>query len=73
MTLCRDSLFLYSPNGVYSTEWSYLTNDWTVSYAIVNTRTREIVTRNFIKDGTEKRIQTPYGIAVNPNTGEFRY
>ena len=53
MTLCRDSLFLYS------TEWSYLTNDWTVSYAIVNTRTREIVTRNFIKDGTEKRIQTP--------------
>ena len=26
MTLCRDSLFLYS------TEWSYLTNDWTVSY-----------------------------------------
>ena len=65
MTLCRDSLFLYS------TEWSYLTNDWTVSYAIVNTRTREIVTRNFIKDGTEKRIQTPYGIAVNPNTGEF--
>ena len=40
-------------------------------YAIVNTRTRGSVTRNFIKDGTEKRIQTPYGIAGNPNTGEF--
>ena len=51
MTLCRDSLFLYS------TEWSYLTNDWTVSYALVNTRTREIVTRNFIKDGSKKRIR----------------
>jgi DNA-binding beta-propeller fold protein YncE len=65
MTLCGDSLY------VYSTEWSYVTKEWTVSYAIVDTRTRKIVTRNFIKDGTEERIQTPYGIAVNPNTGEF--
>lgn len=65
MTLCRDSLF------VYSTEWSYITSEWTVSYAIVDTRTKEVVTRNFIKDGTDKRIKVPYGIAVNPNTGEF--
>ncbi|MDR1183130.1 MAG: YncE family protein [Bacteroidales bacterium] len=65
MTLCRDSLF------VYSTEWSYITKEWTVSYAIVNVKTKKIVTRNFIKDGSDQRIKTPYGIAVNPNTGEF--
>ena len=65
MTLCRDSLF------VYSTEWSYITKEWTVSYAIVDTRTQKVITRNFIKDGTDKRIKVPYGIAVNPNTGEF--
>lgn len=65
MTLCRDSLF------VYSTEWNYLSQEWSVSYAIVDTRTREIITRNFIKDGTDKRIKVPYGIAVNPDTGEF--
>lgn len=65
MTLCGDSLY------VYSTEWSYVTNTWTISYAIFNTRTKKVVTRNFIKDGSEQRIKTPYGIAVNPNTGEF--
>ena len=65
MTLCRDSLY------VYSTEWSYISNEWTVSYAIVDTRTKQVVTRNFIKDGTDKKIKVPYGIAVNPNTGDF--
>lgn len=65
MTLCGDSLY------VYSTEFSYITNDWTVSYAIVDTKTKQIVTRNFITDGTEAKIQVPYGIAVNPYTKEF--
>lgn len=65
MTLCGDSLY------TYCTEWSYVTNQWTVSYAILNTKTKKVVTRNFIKDGTEKRIKIPYGIAVNPATGEF--
>lgn len=65
MTLCRDSLY------VYSAEWSYISNEWTVSYAIVDTRTKQVVTRNFIKDGTDKKIKVPYGIAVNPNTGDF--
>lgn len=65
MTLCGDSLY------VYSTEWSYITNSNKVTYAIVNTKTQKIVTRNFIKDGTDKNIKIPYGIAVNPETREF--
>ena len=56
---------------VYSTEWSYYTNSWTVSYAIYNTKTKKTDTRNFITDGTEKSIKIPYGIAINPETGEF--
>ena len=65
MAICRDSLY------VYSTEWSYYTNSWTVSYAIYNTKTKKTDTRNFITDGTEKSIKIPYGIAINPETGEF--
>lgn len=65
MTLCGDSLF------IYSTEWSYLTNTNTVTYAIYNTLTHKVVTRNFITDGTEKKIQIPYGLAVNPYTKEI--
>ena len=65
MTLSGDSLWLYS------TEFSYITNQWTVSYAILDTRTKTVVTRNFIKDGTDENIKVPYGIAVNKEAGEF--
>jgi DNA-binding beta-propeller fold protein YncE len=51
---------------VYGTEFSYITHDWEISYSIVDTRTREIVTRSIITDGTDKQIEKPYGIMVNP-------
>lgn len=60
MTLDGDSLYLYS------TEFSYNSMDWTVTYGIIDVAKKEIVTRNFITDGTEKKITMPYGIAVNP-------
>ena len=65
MTLCGDSLY------VYSTEWSYLTNSWTVTYALYDTERQEMVTRHFITDGTDRDIEIPYGVAVNPETREF--
>lgn len=65
MTISGDSLY------VYSTEWSYVTNSNTITYAIVNTRQKRIVSRNFITDGTEKNITIPYGLAINPDTKEI--
>jgi DNA-binding beta-propeller fold protein YncE len=65
MTRSGDSLY------VYSTEWSYHTNTNTVSYAIVDTKTKKVVSRNFITDGTDKKIAVPYGIAVHPETKEI--
>ena len=65
MTLAGDSLY------IYGTDWSYVTNNWRISYHIVNTRTREVVTDNFITDGTEQKIRMPYGVAVNRTTREF--
>lgn len=56
---------------LYSTEWSYITNSWNVSYALYNTKEERIITRNLIKDGTDKTIVTPYGIAVNREREEF--
>lgn len=56
---------------VVSTQWSYVTMSNEVSYAIINTETQQIVTRNFITDGTDKLIQIPYGIAVNPITKDI--
>jgi len=65
MTLCGDSLF------VYSNAWSYITQTSDVNYAIVNVKNRQVVTRRFITDGTDAQFQNPYGIAVNPNTREI--
>jgi DNA-binding beta-propeller fold protein YncE len=56
---------------VYSAEWNHTTSQNTVSYAIINTQTKTVVTRNFITDGTDKNINVPYGIAVNPDTREI--
>lgn len=65
MTVAGDSLY------VCGTEFSYQTGRNMVTYAIVNTKTRRIDTRNCITDGTEQRIKMPYGIAVNPDTKDF--
>lgn len=66
--LCIDGDNLY----LYSTEYSYIDEqEWDISYALIDTRTRKVITRNFITDGTEKEITMPYGIAVNPETKEI--
>lgn len=65
MTRCGDRLY------VYSQEWNYTAGKNEVSYAVIDIPGRQIVTRNFIKDGTEREIAKPYGMAVNPVTGEL--
>ncbi len=65
MSLCGDSLY------IYSTEWNYNTGKNTITYAIYDIVRQEVMTRNFITDGTEKEIRIPYGIAVNPENGDF--
>lgn len=65
MALAGDSLY------VYSNEWNWYTETRSISYAIVDTRSKRIVTRNFITDGTEAEIEVPYGLAVNPLNGDI--
>jgi DNA-binding beta-propeller fold protein YncE len=65
MAISGDSIY------VYSTEWSYASGGNTTSYAIINTKNKEIVERNFIKDGTESEIKIPYGVMINPTTKEI--
>ncbi len=56
---------------VYAVEWSHNTQRNTITYGIMNIKTKEIVSRNFITDGTEKDIIIPYGVKVNPVTGDI--
>lgn len=55
----------------YSTEWNNYTQSNTVTYGIVNTKTKKQVSNSFITDGTEKDITIPYGITIHPETREI--
>ncbi len=55
----------------YATEWNNFTQSNTISYGIIDTRTGERVSDNFITDGTDREITIPYGIAVHPETGDI--
>ena len=65
MAFRGDSLFYYS------TEWNNFTQSNTITYSIVDVRTKERVSDNFITDGTDKDITIPYGIAIHPETGDI--
>lgn len=65
MAIKGDSLYYYA------TEWNNFTASNTISYGIIDVRTKKVVSTSFITDGTEKDIEIPYGIAVHPETGEI--
>lgn len=65
MAFRGDSLFYYA------TEWNNYTQSNTITYGIVDIRTKERVSENFITDGTDRDITIPYGIAIHPETGDI--
>ena len=54
-----------------SSEWNYLSMSYETNYGIVDVSNKQIITHNFITDGTENQIKRPYGITVNPVTKDI--
>ena len=65
MVIHGDSLYFYS------VEWNKESEENTVSYGIINVKTKELITDHFITDGTEKDITIPYGIQIDPRNGDI--
>lgn len=65
--MCTDGNKLYMIN----VEWSYVSGSNEIGYTVYDMDKKEIISENFIKDGTEKEITLPYGIAINPETKEI--
>lgn len=59
-----DLLYTYGSDEGNSSEGPYL-------YNIVDTKTRKVVKQQIITDGTDKKIEKPYGIMVHPETKEI--
>ena len=65
MVIIGDSMYFYGSH------WSDETMSNHITYGIFNVRTSTLVSDHFITDGTEKNIKIPYGIQVNPYTGDI--
>ena len=68
---CSNMAFHGDMMYYYATEWNNYSASNTITYGVIDVRTKEIVFHNFITDGTENEITIPYGIAVHPDTGEI--
>ncbi|WP_254713135.1 YncE family protein [Polaribacter sp. HaHaR_3_91] len=65
MTIFDDIMY------IYSTEFSYLTGENTISYNRLDTKTETILTDSFIADEDKALIKIPYGITINPETKDI--
>lgn len=68
---CSNMAFFGDSLYYYATEWNNFTASNSISYGIIDIRTKEVVSNNFITDGTERKITIPYGIAIHPETGDI--
>jgi len=55
---------------IYATEWNYTQGKNTINYYMIDVKNESLLPTQFITDGTEKDIEVPYGIIVNPFTKE---
>lgn len=56
---------------IFSNTFSYETYEFNNSYHILDVESEELLEGSFITDGTEEEIETPYEIAINPETEEI--
>lgn len=68
---CSNMAFSGDSLLFYSTQWSNLSQSNAITYGVIDVRTKQLISHNFITDGTEKKIAKPYGIAVHPETGDI--
>ena len=65
LCICGDSLYAI---GV---QWNAATGKNDISYTLYDIDKQKKIVGGFITDGSDSRIELPYGIAVNPTTREF--
>lgn len=68
---CSNMAFFGEYMYYYATEWNNYTASNTITYGVIDIRTKDKISDNFITDGTEKEITIPYGIAIHPETGDI--
>ena len=68
---CSNFAFFGDSLYYYATEWNNYTASNSISFGIIDLKTKKVVSKKFIMDGSEKDISVPYGIAIHPQTGDI--
>ncbi|MEG1999351.1 MAG: YncE family protein, partial [Bacteroidales bacterium] len=55
---------------LYNTQWVNNTPSDEIAYRVVDVLQGVVINESFISDGTASNIKVPYGITVNPSTGD---
>ena len=56
---------------ICGTEWSYIKGENVVTYNTIDVKDETVLHQSFITDGTQSKIILPYGITINPQTGDI--
>lgn len=65
MTIVNDKLYYFG------NEFNYNTHSYSKTFGIIDVKTEEIISNKMIGQQYADAIKTPYGIAVNPVTGDI--
>lgn len=65
MVIDEDKLYYFG------TPYTYNEGQGKVTYGILDTKSKKVISEHLIQDGTEKNILIPYGLAINPETKEI--
>lgn len=68
---CSNMAFSGDSLLFYSAQWNNYNQSNAITYGVIDIRTKQLISSNFISDGTEKDITIPYGIAVHPESGDI--
>lgn len=55
----------------FASDWDDVAQSNHVSYGVIDLDALELLTDNFITDGTDRKIAVPYGLNVNPANGDI--
>lgn len=60
ISIAGDSLYFYGTGS-----------EGSPIYGIIDVKSRKVLTENFISDGSDKEIKTPYGLQIDPRNGDI--
>lgn len=56
---------------IVGTDWSSANGSNSINYRVLNVKDETLQEGSFITDGTQAKIELPYGVSINPETGDI--